>query len=67
MTTNIQTTRLDGGHAVLARTDRHGHFEAVRFATFTQANRRAAELQAAGVTCWVLDRGVSRYVVIQGE
>jgi hypothetical protein len=66
MPTTIQTTTIRTGHRVLASTDRHGRFGVVSYTNNTQANRRAAGLQAEGHTCWVLDRGVCKFIVVEG-
>jgi tRNA(Ile2) C34 agmatinyltransferase TiaS len=66
MTTTAQTTTIRTGHKVLASTDRHGRFGAVSYTNHTQANRRAARLQAEGRTCWVLDRGACKFIVVEG-
>lgn len=65
----IKTTTLGSGHKVLAKSkaDRNGYRPAVIYTNNTQAIKKAAELQAAGLTCWVLQPrlGPARYIVIE--
>ena len=48
-----QTTKLNNGRVVLARTDRHGYFGAVTYTNDTQARRQVASLIAEGVKATV--------------
>lgn len=49
----IETTKLNNGKVVLAKTDRHGYCSAVTYTNDTQAQAKAALLLQAGVTAWV--------------
>lgn len=64
----IPTMILNSGHKVLAKkADRNGYRPAVIYTNNTQANKKVAELQALGMTCWVLQPrlGPARYIVIE--
>jgi hypothetical protein len=66
----VQTITLNSGHKVLAKTkaDRNGYRPAVHYTNKTQANKKAAELQALGVACKVFQPrlGPVRYILIEG-
>ncbi len=59
----MSTTTLNTGHTVLAKTGKYG-LQAIQYTNSTQAIKKASQLQGEGVTCWVLNRGIVKYIVI---
>jgi hypothetical protein len=49
----VETTKLNNGRVVLARTDRHGYFGAVTYTNDAQAQRKVENLAALGVLATV--------------
>lgn len=67
METKIETTTLNNGTVVLAKTDKYGTHAAV-YVNFKQADRKVAELQALGIKASVIGYGhPAKHIKIEQE
>jgi hypothetical protein len=62
----VETTTLNNGKVVLAKTDRHGYCGAVTYTNDTQASLKAASLRAQGIQAAIYIGPMSRirYIAI---